>query len=73
MKKVKLTGVVKQDGSWFIAECNELGVASQGKNIFEAVKNLKEACETYLDEYPNEPDENNTVVFTKLDELPPGM
>jgi predicted RNase H-like HicB family nuclease len=71
MNKVKLSGVVRQDGRWYIAECNELGVASQGKNITEAVQNLKEACELYLDDYPENTGRDNKVVFTKLEELPP--
>jgi|GEM_PF-4349382 len=71
MKKTKLTGIIRKDGNWYIAECKELGVASQGNSLVEAVQNLKEACELYLDEYIDNPNENNTVIFTKLEELPP--
>jgi len=35
-----------------VARCLELGVVSQGKNIEEAQKNLKEAVELYLEDQP---------------------
>ena len=35
-----------------IAECQEVGTVSQGKTIEEALKNLKEATELYLWEFP---------------------
>ncbi len=34
----------------YVAYCRELGVASQGKTRSEALKNLKEAVELYLEE-----------------------
>lgn len=41
------------DGSpVFIAHCRSLGIASQGKNMDEAMKNVKEAIELYLEEQP---------------------
>ena len=36
----------------YVAECPEVGTASQGKTIDEAVSNLKEATELYLEEFP---------------------
>lgn len=36
----------------YVAECPEVGTVSQGKNIDEAVSNLKEATELYLEEFP---------------------
>ena len=45
-----LTAVIHQEGSWYIAECPEVGTASQGKTLEEAVANLKEATELYLEE-----------------------
>lgn len=35
-----------------MAQCVELGVASQGKTLIEARKNLKEAVELYLEDTP---------------------
>lgn len=41
------------DGSpMFVAHCPSLGIASQGKDIDEAMKNIKEAIELYLEEQP---------------------
>ena len=38
----------------FIAECPEVGTFSQGNTIDEALSNLKEATELYLEEFPIE-------------------
>lgn len=40
--------IIEKEDSWFVAFCPELDVASQGKSIEEAQKNLKEAIELYL-------------------------
>jgi hypothetical protein len=42
------TTVITQEGKWFVARCIELGVASQGRNLAQAEKNLKEAVDLYL-------------------------
>ena len=48
IKKEKLS-----DGNdVFVAHCNSLGVASQGFSTDEAIKNIKEAVELYLEEQP---------------------
>ena len=36
----------------FVILCPSLGVASQGKNVEEAMENIKEAVELYLEERP---------------------
>lgn len=46
------TAVIHREGSWYVAECPEVGVVSQGKSIEEAIFNLKEATELYLEEFP---------------------
>ncbi len=41
------------DGSdIFVAHCTTLGIASQGKTMDEAIKNIKEAINLYLEEQP---------------------
>jgi predicted RNase H-like HicB family nuclease len=35
----------------YVAECPEVGTASQGETIEEAIENLKEATELYLEEF----------------------
>ena len=36
----------------YVAECPEVGTVSQGGTVEEAVQNLKEATELYLEEFP---------------------
>lgn len=36
----------------YVALCPETGVASQGQTVDEAVLNLKEATELYLEDFP---------------------
>ncbi len=46
------------DGSTiFVARCPSLGIASQGNDMDEAVKNIKEAVGLYLEEQPEKYDE----------------
>lgn len=46
------TAVIHREDPWYVAECPEVGVVSQGKSIEEAIFNLKEATELYLEEFP---------------------
>ena len=52
MKTITLTAVVHQEDDLFVAQCPEVGVASQGTTIQDAVINLREATELYLEEFP---------------------
>ena len=47
-----LTAVLHKDDDMYVAECPEVGTVSQGNTIEEAVENLKEATELYLEEFP---------------------
>jgi predicted RNase H-like HicB family nuclease len=47
-----LTAVLHKEDDMYVAECPEVGTASQGYTVDEAVKNLKEATELYLEEFP---------------------
>lgn len=46
------TAIVYKDEAWYVAECPEVGTASQGKSVEEALMNLREATELYLEEFP---------------------
>ena len=46
------TAVLHKEDDLFVAECLEIGTVSQGYSIEEAVENLKEATELYLEEFP---------------------
>jgi predicted RNase H-like HicB family nuclease len=45
-----LTAAVHQEEDWYVAQCLEVDVASQGPTIDEALANLAEAVGLYLDE-----------------------
>ncbi len=47
---MKFNAVVKKDEKWFVAWCPELDIASQGKTTKEALANLQEAIELYLED-----------------------
>ncbi len=47
-----LTAVVQKEEDMYVARCPEIGTVSQGKTVEEAVANLKEATELYLEEFP---------------------
>jgi len=46
------TAVIHKEEEWYVAECPETGSVSQGTTVEEAVKNLQEATELYLEEFP---------------------
>ena len=51
---MKLTAIIYPDSEtdWLVAECPELGTASQGHTEEEALANLREATELYLESFP---------------------
>jgi predicted RNase H-like HicB family nuclease len=49
MKKI-LTAIIHKEEDIYVAECDEIGTVSQGYTVKEAVNNLKEATELYLEE-----------------------
>ena len=48
MDKLLLHGLIERENGLYSALCLELDVASQGKTIEEAKRNLQEAVEMYL-------------------------
>lgn len=44
------TATVWQEDAWFVAQCLELDVASQGETEEEALANLQEALALHVDE-----------------------
>jgi predicted RNase H-like HicB family nuclease len=45
------TAIVHEEGDVYVAECSEVGTVSQGKTLEEAMANLREATELYLEEF----------------------
>ena len=46
------TSLIHKEKDLYVAECPEVGTVSQGHTIDEAIANLKEATELYLEEFP---------------------
>lgn len=46
------SAVIHKEEDIYVAECPEVGTVSQGCTVEEAIENLKEATELYLDEFP---------------------
>jgi predicted RNase H-like HicB family nuclease len=46
------TAVIHKEENLYVAECPEVGTVSQGTTVEAAVKNLQEATELYLEEFP---------------------
>jgi len=52
MQTRTFTAVLHKENDLYVAECPEIGTVSQGKTIDQALANLKEATELYLEEFP---------------------
>ncbi len=44
----KFTAVITREGKFFVSDCPELGITSQGLTLEEALDNLTEAIHLYL-------------------------
>lgn len=62
------TASIHKEGEVFVASCIEVGTVSQGSNIEDAIKNLKETTELYLEEFPH-PNFSQTYITTFFTEL----
>lgn len=49
MKNQTFTASIWQEDNWFIAQCLEVDIASQGESEKEALDNLVEALELYFE------------------------
>lgn len=66
-RSLEFSSVVTREGKWYVAECPELEIASQGKTVELALKNPREAIELYLqDEDANVPDIDYRPIVTVL-------
>lgn len=46
------TAIVYKEEELYVAQCPEVGTASQGETLEESVANLREATTLYLEEFP---------------------
>lgn len=58
------TAVIHREGDLFVSACPEIGSVSQGKTMEEAVQNLKEATELYLEEFPEKKLDGHPFITT---------
>ncbi len=62
---LELSAIVRREGKLYVALCPEFDVASQGKSVEEALKNLKEAVKLYLeDEDVEKPSRSEAPIVT---------
>ena len=52
MKVHTFTAVIHREEDLYVATCPEVGTVSQGTTLEDALANLKEATELYLEEFP---------------------
>ena len=75
MKTRNFTASIHKEGKFYVATCVEIGTVSQGHTLEEALKNLKEATELYLQEFSVKQPEPiflttfTTQVYAKLPKL----
>ena len=48
----RFTAALTKDGDWYVAQCLEVNVVSQGETVELALANLKEALELYFEDEP---------------------
>ena len=48
--KHRFTAVISEEDEWYVAQCLEVDVASQGESQEAALSNLREALELHFDE-----------------------
>ena len=48
----EFTAIIEKDEDMYVAKCSEIGTVGQGATVEEALKNLTEATELYLEEFP---------------------
>ena len=59
------TAIIRKEEDMYVAKCPEIGTISQGHTIEEALENLKEATELYLEEFPLK--ETTPAIFTTFE------
>ncbi len=64
-----LIAVIRREEDMYVAECPEVGTASRGKTIEDAAKNLKEATELYLEEFPLKSKERSFITTFEVTEV----
>jgi len=64
--KENFSAVVHKEENMYVAECPEVGTFSQGKTVEDAIFNLREATELYLEEFPIKPISRPIMTFFEV-------
>jgi predicted RNase H-like HicB family nuclease len=51
-RTARFTAAVTKEGPWYVAQCLEVDVASQGESLEAALANLQEALELHFEDQP---------------------
>lgn len=65
MATMRLTAAISREGDWFVAQCLEVDVASQGRTLEEARDSLAEALALYVED--QEADVGEAPVIVPID------
>jgi predicted RNase H-like HicB family nuclease len=63
------TAVLHKEEDMYVAECPEVGTVSQGKTLEEAINNLKEATELYLEEFPLKEEKKSLITTFEVSSI----
>ena len=63
------TALIQKEEDMYVAACPEIGTVSQGTTIEEALDNLKEATELYLQEFPFEQKKHSILATFEVAEI----
>ena len=59
---MRLTAAISREGDWFVAQCLEVEVASQGRTMQESRDNLAEALALYFEDQDADVGEASVIV-----------
>ena len=48
---MRVTAAISREGDWFVAQCLEVDIASQGRSVAEAREHLVEALTLHVDDH----------------------
>jgi len=64
---MELSAIIRKGEKQYVALCPELDVVSQGYTIEEALSNLQEAVELYIEEMGLPEDISNVAIFARFE------
>ncbi len=67
---MRFTAVINREGKYYVAQCLEIEVASQGETIESALSNLREALELKLEDEPAAVSPKEPPIITTLEVTP---